>query len=111
MKVPIKGDIKYLIDCYDAAIKVSDDKIVDYVFLENLQCGICRKLLYSKNYPRIWNKGIKFIKKNKSLFDDELFDCEDCYWFIIPIHYPIPYMVRKSLEARKTVLQEILKTL
>jgi len=111
MKVTIKGDVKYLIDCYDLAIKVSDEKIVDYIFLENLECGICRKLLYNKNYPRIWNKGIKFIKKNKALFDDNVLDCEGCYWFIIPIHCLTPYMVRKSLEARKLVLEGILKTL
>lgn len=111
MKVPIKGDVKYLIDCYDLAINVNDDKIIDYIFIENLHCGICRKLFYNKNHQIISNKGTKFIKKNKSLFDDELFGCNSAYWFLTPMNYSEPIKIRKLLQARKTVLEGILNTL
>ena len=111
MKVTLKVDLRYLIDCYDLAIKVNDDKIIDYIFIENLDCGICRKLFYNKNSQTICNKGIKFIKKNKSLFDDELFGCSSAYWFLSPMNYSQPIKIRKLLQARKTVLEGILATL
>lgn len=111
MKVPIKGDINYLIECYDEALKVKEEDMKQYLISERMSCGVCKKLFHSKNAKKISKLGFNIIGKNKIVFQGEIISPYICYWFQLPRNLKKYSEIIKSLEARKLVLEEILKTL
>lgn len=110
----MKSDLKYLIECYDAALKISDEQFEEYTESDDIDLGVCYKGGELDNIEKIDEEGKKYIRNNMSLFDSSLRPLRQEYWFITPFR---AYrsdgieLARKALEARKVVLEEILKTL
>jgi hypothetical protein len=114
----MRETIEWLITEMDLLLKCEGKEIYDLAIDCDLHFGVCYKLMgtvFEEFASEISSKGKEIIKRNINSFNADLMPLESGYWFFIACDLTDTCgsvnLARESLEARKLVLEEILKTL
>ena len=115
----MKETIEYLISEINEVLETKDEDLFEIAERCDFDYGICCKLLCSDSIHfeyknNINNLGRKYIEKYSHIFDERLNPNSE-YWFGVCCNKLDAKLDQKigrlSLEARKTVLEGILKEL
>jgi len=112
----IKQAVEYAIENYSCAIEYKGE-LIDYLYDNSLQKGVCcflNRVVNNKVRSEIRNLGFNLLCESIEIREKyaSMQPSDSMYWFWVePYECATEEDMIICLEARKTVLEEILKTL